>query len=137
MLEVRELLRVVQLTHDFKQTCQMIILFDLDDSPTGPLYSHYHLLAVLDLDNSIRIPSRLAATTSSDLPGHHLGYDSFSGLSEAVQAGETCIEGAQQVLTQVIHVCHPLAREAVCWVAHRKRGYWSQLNRVRAWLKLL
>ena len=99
MLEVRELLRVVQLTHDFKLTCQMIILLDLDDSPASPLYSHYHLLAVLDLDDSICISSRPAATTRSDLPGYHLGNDSFSGLSEAVQASETCLEGAQQVLT--------------------------------------
>lgn len=84
---MRELLRVVQLTHDFKLTCQMRILLDLDDSPTGPLNNHHHLFPVLDLNYSIRIPSRPTAASHSDLPGHHLRYDSFPGLSEAVEAG--------------------------------------------------
>ena len=92
----------------------MRILLDLDDSPPDPLHNHHHLLPVLDLDYPIRIPSRPAAASHSDLPGHYLGYDSFPGLSEAVQACETLLEGAQQVLTQVVHVSHPLVREAVC-----------------------
>ena len=109
MVEVRELLRIVQLTQDFKLPCQMRILLDLDDTPTDPLNNHHHLLPVLDPDYSIRTPSRPAAARHSDLPCHHLGYDAFPGLSEAVQACKTCLEGAQQVLTQVVHVCHPLA----------------------------
>ena len=85
----------------------MRILLDLDDSPTGALHDHHHLLPVLDPDYPISTPA--GAPTRSDLPGDHLGYDALPGLSDAVKACKTRLEGAQQVLTQVVHLRHPLA----------------------------